>query len=141
MFDIFPKRYQLAAVKDSNLEEMNTGVMIIGKDFLNEKITENLINIANPGHSHNGDQSIINAMLFNNFSHLPIWYNCLKTDFRHAGSWLCKTKILHFIAKKPWQKFDNSYHYRGNLECSYAETLWFKIAETISFLGEEKCLR
>jgi len=74
--------------------------------------------------------------MYHGFNPLPIWYNCLKTDFRHRGSWLSRTKILHYVSKKPWQEFDSSIHYPGNMECSYAESLWFEIYNTISFLGD-----
>jgi glycogenin glucosyltransferase len=96
------------AVRELYIDQHNTGVMVIGKKYLNTQITNDLINLTQIyGITEHLDQDIINNYFSDVITDIPIEYNFLKTYnkniFQNSG--LPKyIKILHFIAKKPWQK-------------------------------------
>lgn len=96
------------AVRELYIDQYNTGVMVIGKEFLNEKVTNDLIHLTTIyGITEHFDQDIIDFYFSDIITPISIEYNYLKTYskqiFQNTG--LPKyIKILHFIAKKPWQQ-------------------------------------
>jgi lipopolysaccharide biosynthesis glycosyltransferase len=95
------------AVRELYIDQFNTGVMVINKKYLSEKITNDLINLTLIyGITEHFDQDIINFYFSDVIQPIPIEYNYLKTYSKHVfiNTGLPKyIKILHFIAKKPWQ--------------------------------------
>jgi glycogenin glucosyltransferase len=94
-------------VRDLYIDQYNTGVLVIGKKYLNQKITNDLISqTLLYGITEHSDQDIINNYFCDVITEIPLSYNYLKTYskqiFQNVG--LPKhIKILHFIVKKPWQ--------------------------------------
>jgi len=95
------------ATRDPYIDQYNTGVMAIVRELLSEKIFSDFLRLASVfGRTEHLDQDIINKHLRYEVSELPVSYNFLKTYhkpvFRNselAGH----IRILHCIAKKPWQ--------------------------------------
>jgi lipopolysaccharide biosynthesis glycosyltransferase len=114
------------AVRELYIDQYNTGVMVIGKEFLNEKITHDLIHLTTIyGITEHLDQDIIDFYFTDVITPIPIEYNYLKTYskeiFRNSG--LPKyIKILHFIAKKPWQNKPLVFLEEGTI---WQERYWF----------------
>jgi lipopolysaccharide biosynthesis glycosyltransferase len=95
------------AVKELYIDQHNTGVMVIGKKYLNNKITQDLIDLTNIyGITEHLDQDIINYYFQDVISDFPISYNFLKIYnkeiFQNSGI-PNHVKILHYVVKKPWQ--------------------------------------
>lgn len=94
-------------VRDLYIDQYNTGVLVIGKKYLKEVITNDLISqTLLYGITEHSDQDIINNYFCDVITEIPLSYNYLKTYskqiFKNTG--LPKhIKILHFIVKKPWQ--------------------------------------
>jgi lipopolysaccharide biosynthesis glycosyltransferase len=95
------------AVRELYIDQYNTGVMVINKKYLSEKITNDLIGLTLIyGITEHFDQDIINFYFDDVIKPIPIEYNYLKTYSKgvFVNTGLPKyIKILHFIAKKPWQ--------------------------------------
>ena len=97
-----------AAVRDLYIDQFNTGVMVVGRKYLNEKVTSDLIELTKIyGITEHLDQDIINHYVDGDVTELPLSYNFLKIYhkeiFIHSG--LPKhVKILHYVVKKPWQQ-------------------------------------
>jgi len=114
------------AVRELYIDQYNTGVMVIGKEYLNEKITYDLINLTSVyGITEHLDQDIIDYYFTDVITPIPIEYNYLKTYskqiFQNTG--LPKyIKILHFIAKKPWQDKPLVFLEEGTI---WQERYWF----------------
>jgi glycogenin glucosyltransferase len=67
-------------VRELFIDQYNTGVMVIGNEYLNPKITEDLINLTNVyGITEHLDQDIINSYFYDEVTEIPISYNYLKT--------------------------------------------------------------
>ena len=115
------------AVRELYIDQYNTGVMVIGKPFLNEKITYDLIHLTTIyGITEHLDQDIIDYYFTDIIKPIPIEYNYLKTYskqiFQNTG--LPKyIKILHFIAKKPWQNKPLVFLEEGTI---WQERYWFE---------------
>ncbi len=115
------------AVRELYIDQYNTGVMVISKKYLNQKTTEDLINITNLyGITEHLDQDIINFYFNDVITPFPIEYNYLKTYskqiFKNTG--LPKyIKILHFIVKKPWQNKPLVFLEEGTI---WQERYWFE---------------
>jgi glycogenin glucosyltransferase len=113
-------------VRELFIDQYNTGVMVIGNEYLNPKITEDLINLTNVyGITEHLDQDIINSYFYDEVTEIPISYNYLKTYskeiFKNSG--LPKhIKILHYIVKKPWQQKPLVYLEEGTI---WQERYWF----------------
>jgi lipopolysaccharide biosynthesis glycosyltransferase len=96
------------AIRELYIDQYNTGVMVISKKYLNQKITNDLINLTKLyGITEHLDQDIINYYFQDIITSFPIEYNFLKTYnkqvFHNTG--LPKyIKIFHYIVKKPWQQ-------------------------------------
>ena len=130
--ELFNIKEDFSACHDSGTPtEFNTGVMVVNKNFINKNIIPTLIDYAKNFFSHRGDQEHINRLVGKNYNKLPAKYNILKTQHRHNGSWLADARILHYIAQKPWEPYDNSKHYPGNLECTNIEKLWINLYNEI----------
>lgn len=95
------------AVRDLYIDQYNTGVLVVGKKYIKEQVTKDLIKLTELyGITEHLDQDIINNYLYDVTIEISLSYNYLKTYskglFKHVG--LPKhIKILHFIVKKPWQ--------------------------------------
>jgi len=100
--------------------------MVISKEFLNEKITKDLIHLTTIyGITEHLDQDIIDHYFSDIITPISIEYNYLKTYskeiFKNSG--LPKyIKILHFIAKKPWQNKPLVFLEEGTI---WQEKYWF----------------
>ena len=116
----------IGAVRDLYIDQYNTGVLVIGKKYLNEKIKNDLISLTKIyGYTEHFDQDIINFYFYDEITEIPISYNYLKTYskqlFQNTG--LPKhIKILHFIVKKPWQNKPLVLLEEGTL---WQERYWF----------------
>ena len=99
--------YSFGCVRELYIDQYNTGVMVIGENYLSEKITNDLINLTLIyGITEHFDQDIINFYFNDVIKPIPIEYNYLKTYSKQVfiNTGLPKyIKILHFIVKKPWQ--------------------------------------
>lgn len=95
------------AVRELFIDQHNTGVMVIGKKYLNTKITEDLIKLTEVyGITEHLDQDIINNYFIDVITDIPIAYNFLKIYNKGIFSRLGLpkyVKILHYVVKKPWQ--------------------------------------
>jgi len=116
----------IGAIRDLYIDQYNTGVLVVSKKYLNEKIKKDLINLTKIyGYTEHFDQDIINFYFYDVITEIPISYNYLKTYskeiFKNVG--LPKhIKILHFIAKKPWQNKNLVTLEEGTL---WQEKYWF----------------
>jgi lipopolysaccharide biosynthesis glycosyltransferase len=114
------------AVHELYIDQYNTGVMVITKEFLSEKITSDLINLTLIyGITEHFDQDIINYYFEDIITPIPIGYNFLKIYhkeiFQNTG--LPKyVKILHYVVKKPWQNRNLVLLEEGTL---WQEKYWF----------------
>ena len=115
------------AVRELYIDQYNTGVMVIGKDYLKPKITDDLIHLTTIyGITEHFDQDIIDFYFSDIITPISIEYNYLKTYskqiFQNTG--LPKyIKILHFIAKKPWQNKPLVYLEEGTI---WQERYWIE---------------
>ena len=96
------------AVRELYIDQYNTGVMVISKEYLNKKITEDLINLTTIyGITEHLDQDIINNYFQDVITPIPIEYNYLKIYskqiFQNTGL-PDYIKIIHYVVKKPWQQ-------------------------------------
>lgn len=116
----------LAAARDLYIDQYNTGVMSIGGDVLSEKTFSDLVHLASVfGRTEHLDQDIINKYLYDEIDELSISYNFLKTYHKalFRNSELAKhIRVLHYIAKKPWQNTHPVALEEGTL---WLERYWF----------------
>jgi lipopolysaccharide biosynthesis glycosyltransferase len=124
---LIDSEYEFGAVRELYIDQYNTGVMVISKKYLNQKTTENLINLTKIyGITEHLDQDIINFYFNDIIKSFPIEYNYLKIYskeiFQNTG--LPKyIKILHFIVKKPWQNKPLVFLEEGTI---WQEKYWFE---------------
>lgn len=115
------------SVRELYIDQYNTGVMVINKKYLSEKITSDLINLTLIyGITEHYDQDIINFYFSDVIESIPIEYNYLKTYSKQifTNTGLPKyIKILHFIVKKPWQNKPLVSLEEGTL---WQERYWFE---------------
>lgn len=118
----------IAAARDLYIDQYNTGVMAISKHVLSEKVFSDLVNLASIyGRTEHLDQDIINKYFYKEIDELPLSYNFLKTYHKPVfrNSELAKhIKILHYIAKKPWQNIPPVALEEGTL---WLERYWFDV--------------
>lgn len=125
--ELFNIEADFAACKDmGTTSEFNTGVMHIKKSWLKEEFYHWLLSSAEKRFSYRGDQEHVNDLVKNNYEVISPYYNTLKDQHRHLGSWIHNVKILHYISKKPWQPYNPNLHKSGNLEYLGIEKLWFE---------------
>jgi lipopolysaccharide biosynthesis glycosyltransferase len=115
------------AVRDLYIDQFNTGVMVIGKKYLQSITTDHLIHLTNIfGITEHLDQDIINKYFIDEIKEIPLSYNFLKIYhkpiFANSGLPL-HVKILHYVVKKPWQKKDLVPLEEGTL---WLERYWFE---------------
>jgi lipopolysaccharide biosynthesis glycosyltransferase len=114
-----------AAVRDLYIDQYNTGVMVIGKKYLNSGVTNNLIELTKIyGITEHLDQDIINYYI-TDFTEISLSYNFLKIYHKQLfiNSGLPKhVKILHYVVKKPWQQREPVLLEQGTL---WLERYWF----------------
>jgi glycogenin glucosyltransferase len=117
----------IGGVRDLYIDQYNTGVLVVSKKYLSEKITNHLIHLTTIyGITEHLDQDIINNYFYDDITEIPISYNYLKTYskeiFKNTG--LPKhIKILHYIVKKPWQQKPLVYLEEGTI---WQERYWFE---------------
>lgn len=118
----------LAAARDLYIDQYNTGVMSIGGDVLSEKTFSDLVHLASIfGRTEHLDQDIINKYLYDEIKEIPLSYNFLKTYHKAVfrNSDLAKhVRVLHYIAKKPWQNIQTVALEEGTL---WLERHWFDV--------------
>jgi len=120
-------KQDFGGVRDLYIDQYNTGVLVIGKKYLNKNITNDLISqTLLYGITEHSDQDIINNYFCDVITEIPLSYNYLKTYskqiFQNTG--LPKhIKILHFIVKKPWQNKPLVLLEEGTL---WQEKYWFE---------------
>jgi glycogenin glucosyltransferase len=114
-------------VRELFIDQYNTGVMVIGNEYLNPKITEDLINLTNVyGITEHLDQDIINNYFIDVITPIPLEYNYLKIYskqiFQNTGlpNYI---KIIHYVVKKPWQQKPLVFLEEGTL---WTERYWFE---------------
>jgi len=116
------------AVHELYIDQFNTGVMVIGKQYLQKRVTDELIQWTRDiGATEHADQDIIN-MYFSKgiIQYFPIGYNFLKIYHKQCfdrASLAKHIKILHYVIKKPWMLRD----YDTPIEqgCHYLERYWW----------------
>lgn len=117
---------RLAAARDLYIDQYNTGVMSIGGDVLSEKTFSDLVHLASIfGRTEHLDQDIINKYLYDEIEEISLSYNFLKTYHKSVfrNSEIAKhIRILHYIAKKPWQNIQPVALEEGTL---WLERYWF----------------
>lgn len=89
---------------DSLRTDINSGVLVITEELLNNKTYKGLLNVAKQGHSM-PDQKTINIYFRNNMQYMNKAYNVEKR-MEHTKKYkniLENKKIVHFIADKPWE--------------------------------------
>jgi lipopolysaccharide biosynthesis glycosyltransferase len=101
--------------------------MVIGNEYLNPKITEDLINLTNVyGITEHLDQDIINNYFIDVITPIPLEYNYLKIYskqiFQNTGL-PNYVKIIHYVVKKPWQQKPLVFLEEGTL---WTERYWFE---------------
>jgi lipopolysaccharide biosynthesis glycosyltransferase len=114
-------------VRELFIDQYNTGVMVIGNEYLNPKITEDLINLTNVyGITEHLDQDIINNYFIDVITPIPLEYNYLKIYskqiFQNTGL-PNYVKIIHYVVKKPWQQKPLVFLEEGTL---WTERYWFE---------------
>ena len=114
-------------VRELFIDQYNTGVMVIGNEYLNPKITEDLINLTNVyGITEHLDQDIINNYFIDVITPIPLEYNYLKIYskqiFQNTGL-PDYIKIIHYVVKKPWQQKPLVILEEGTL---WTERYWFE---------------
>jgi glycogenin glucosyltransferase len=114
-------------VRELFIDQYNTGVMVIGNEYLNSKITEDLINLTNVyGITEHLDQDIINNYFIDVITPIPLEYNYLKIYskeiFQNTGlpNYI---KVIHYVVKKPWQQKPLVFLEEGTL---WTERYWFE---------------
>lgn len=133
----------ISAVRDLYIDQYNTGVMVIGKKYLNDKITNDLIELTKVyGITEHLDQDIINYYFKGVFNEMSLSYNFLKIYHKpiFINTGLPEhVKILHYVVKKPWQRREPVPLEVGTL---WQERYWFDYyAEVLrlksDFFGKE----
>lgn len=122
---LFEVKSDFAAVPElKQPDRFNGGLLCIGNKYLGNKIVDDLITMSRGASDYDksildgrilnttntpawrqswlADQPILNSYFKDVVEYLPTEYNILKSDYRHMGSWLSNTKILHYVCKKPW---------------------------------------
>lgn len=92
------------AENDCMRGDINSGVFVIGKEYLNEETYTRLISIAEQGFSM-PDQKTINIYFRGKINFLGKKYNVEKRMLATSKykEVLCDARIVHFVALKPWQ--------------------------------------
>lgn len=104
---LIDQQSDISGVRDLYIDQFNTGVLVIGKKYLNGNITNDLIELTKVyGITEHLDQDIINYYFKGVFNEMPLSYNFLKIYHKQIfiNTGLPEhVKILHYVVKKPWQ--------------------------------------
>lgn len=109
---------------DSMRHDINSGVIVINREHLNETDYKGVIKIAERGLSM-PDQKALYGYFRGKISFLPKKFNCEKRlvkskKFREL--WNDQCCIIHYISQKPWDKEPRDIHNQGFEE---AEAIWW----------------
>lgn len=108
--ELFEEEHDFAACKGYSLAsdalrgDINSGVFVVNKPYLNMETYRGLLGVAQQGFSM-PDQKTINIYFSRRIFHLPKKYNCEKRMARsktYSDVWDEKC-IVHWISEKPWQ--------------------------------------
>ena len=99
-----------AAVKGYNAkldefrDDINSGMFVVGKKYLNKQTYKELLRIAQRGFSM-PDQKVLNIFFKDKISYFNKKYNVEKRmiETKKYKNVISDIRILHFIAGKPWQ--------------------------------------
>lgn len=105
--ELFECRAPIAAVKELLIDQYNTGVMVIGPEFLHRQVVSDLIEMTEVmGPKEHADQDTISTYFADRMTELPVTLNFLKTyynyPFLHKFAFPPHIKVLHYIIHKPW---------------------------------------
>jgi lipopolysaccharide biosynthesis glycosyltransferase len=118
----------IAAARDLYIDQYNTGVMAMNGDVISEKTFSDLVHLASLfGRTEHLDQDIINKYFHDEMREIPVSYNFLKTYHKPVfrNSEMARhIRILHYIAKKPWQNIQPVALEEGTL---WLERCWFDV--------------
>ena len=112
--ELFNTTADFAAVKgydagnDIMRRDINSGVFVVNKKYLNKQAYVEMLRIAKCGHSM-PDQTTINVYFKGQITYLDKTFNVEKRmqTTRTFREILNQAKILHFVGEKPWQKKTN----------------------------------
>lgn len=92
------------AKQDVMRDDINSGMFVVGKKYLNNETYRELIRIAQRGFSM-PDQKVINIFFRGKMAYFNKRYNVEKRmiDTKKYKNITDDIRILHFIARKPWQ--------------------------------------
>ena len=93
-------------VNDNLRHDVNSGVIVINKEYLNSETYQGLLSFIKQGFSM-PDQKCINGYFRKKIAHLPKKYNCEKRMMKSKAFkdlWDNEKVIIHWISEKPWQK-------------------------------------
>jgi len=90
---------------DTLQEYINTGVVIVPKNYIEEKVYKELIAMACNSENKLPDQDIINKYFKGNIQYLPKIYNVEKRMeyTKNYKNVLQNKKIVHYVNYKPWE--------------------------------------
>jgi len=124
---LIDQQSDISGVRDLYIDQFNTGVMVIGKKYLNENITKDLIELTKVyGITEHLDQDIINYYFKGVFNEMSLSYNFLKIYHKQIfiNTGIPEhVKILHYVVKKPWQNKEPVPLEVGTL---WLERYWFE---------------
>ena len=93
--------------KDRLGSGINTGLVVINKEFLNDTTYKRVLEVARPGHRM-PDQTTINSYFKNRIHYLDKKYNCEKRIWRSDkydfNDFKNKMVVIHYVGFKPWEK-------------------------------------
>lgn len=107
---------------DQLRSEINTGVVVINKPFINEEYYKNILRLSQQGFSM-PDQKAINKFFRGKIKILPKEYNMEKRIINSKRWNWREAKILHFVSRKPWSKGKPS---GNNVGFEVMENLWWQ---------------
>jgi len=118
---------------DRLVSTFNSGVFVIGKQWLNEKTYHALVEDIKQGYKL-PDQECLNKYFREKTQILPKEYNVEKRMYKSDKfkKTVDKAKILHYVAIKPWQDPITRRDYRDKVDFAKLEEKWWNIMNRIS---------
>tara|TARA_B110000908_G_C10233549_1_gene441935 strand:+ start:314 stop:1099 length:786 start_codon:yes stop_codon:yes gene_type:complete len=107
----------LGACKAISIDgQINTGVMVIGTEYLNLNTVSMLLSGIVPFADKVADQNVISHFFYEKASYFNPEYNAIKQVRLKEESEFDKCRIIHYTGKKPWQK----------IRLDRADKIWMK---------------